>query len=57
MTSCWGINKNGICVVKKTKQDEWKQRLNTLENHINYWTHTKNKTNKTIETVPLFYDM
>ena len=57
ITSCWGVNKKGISVVKKRKQDEWNQRLNTLENHINYWINTKNKTNKTIEIIPLFYDM
>jgi hypothetical protein len=34
ITSCWGFDGNGICVVKKSKKDEWTQRLNVLENHI-----------------------
>ena len=57
VTSCWGNNKKGICVVKKTKKDEWVQRLNTLEEHIKYWINPNNKTNKTIETIQLFYDV
>jgi hypothetical protein len=57
VTSCWGNNKKGICVVKKTKKDEWIQRLNTLEEHIKYWINPNNKTNKTIETIELFYDV
>lgn len=42
-TSCWGVNKNGICGVKKSKQIEWNEILNVL--HL--WTfkmpifHTK----------------
>ena len=56
ITSCCGVNKKGVSVVKKRKQDEWKQRLNTLENQINYWIDSKNKTNKTIEIIQLFYD-
>jgi len=57
MSSCWGTNKKGICVVKKRKQDEWKQRLETLENQINYWMDERNKTSELIEIIPLFYDM
>ena len=57
ITSCWGKDKRGICVVKKTKKDEWTQRLNVLEEHINYWINPVNTTNKTIETIQLFYDM
>ena len=56
ISSCWGQDKKGICVVKKLKQDEWNQRLNVLENHINYWINPENITNKTIETIQLFYD-
>jgi len=54
--SCWGINKKGICVVKKQKQNEWVERLNTLKNQIEYWMNPNNKTNKTVEIVQLFYD-
>ena len=57
ITSCWGQDKKGICIVKKSKKDEWKQRLNTLEEHINYWINPENTTNKTIETIQLFYDV
>ena len=57
ITSCWGQNKNGICVVKKSKQKEWIERLNTLEEQIKYWTCPENFTDKTIETIHLYYDM
>jgi len=57
ITSCWGQNKNGICVVKKSKQKEWLERLNTLEDQIKYWTCPENMTDKTIETIHLYYDM
>jgi len=57
ITSCWGQDKKGICVVKKSKKDEWMQRLHVLEEHINYWINPLNKTNKTIEIIQLFYDV
>jgi hypothetical protein len=57
VSSCWGQDKKGICLVKKSKQDEWIQRLNVLEEHINYWINPENTTNKTVETIQLFYDM
>ena len=57
ITSCWGKNNKGICVVKKSKKEEWVQRLNTLEEHINYWINPINTTDKTIETIQLFYDV
>lgn len=57
ITSCWGMNKNGICVVKKSKKDEWNERLSCLEKTIMYWTDPLNLTNKTIETIQLFYDI
>jgi hypothetical protein len=57
ITSCWGQNKKGICVIKKSKQNEWTQRLNTLEEHIKYWINPENITNKTIEIIQLFYDV
>ena len=56
ITSCWGTNKKGICVVKKSKQREWKERLNILEQQVTYWIDPQNKTNKTVETIQLFYD-
>jgi len=57
ISSCWALNKKGICVIKKSKRNEWIQRLHVLEETINYWIHLSNLTNKTIETVQLFYDM
>ena len=51
--SCWGNNKNGICVIKN--ELEWQQRLNVLKEQIEYWKNPSNKTNKTIETIQLFY--
>ena len=57
ITSCWGLNQSGICVVKKSKKNEWLQRLNALEEQINYWINKENKTNKTIEIIQLFYDV
>ena len=57
ISSCWGINGNGICAVKKTKKTEWEQRLLTLENQIECWVCPSNKTNKTVEVIQLFYDI
>ena len=57
ISSCWGINKKGICVVKKSKIKEWNHRLNALESEINYWTNPSNTTNKTVEIIQLFYDV
>jgi hypothetical protein len=57
ISSCWGYHNSGVCKVKKSKQIEWEQRLNTLEEQIRYWINPENTTNKTIETVQLFYDM
>lgn len=56
ITSCWTVNKQGICIVKKTKINEWSTRLNTLKNQIEYWCQESNKTDKTIEIIQLFYD-
>lgn len=41
---------------KNNKNDEWLQRLDTLKQSIEYWTNDENKSEKTIETVQLFYD-
>jgi Holliday junction resolvasome RuvABC endonuclease subunit len=52
--SSWTLNKQGICVIKKNKKDEWSQRLNALKQQVNYWID--NKTDKSIEIIQLFYD-
>lgn len=54
ITSCWGINKLGVCSIKKTKQKQWEKRLENLNNQIKYWI--ENKTEKTVEVVQLYYD-
>jgi hypothetical protein len=57
ITSCWGQDKKGICVVKKSKKTEWNERLTVLKQTINYWINPANTTSKTIETIQLYYDM
>ena len=52
ITSCWGLNGNGILTIKK--KDEWNERLSCLSDVVEYWL--KNITNKTIETIHLYYD-
>ena len=56
ITSCWGINKQGICAIKISKQKEWKNRLESLKNQIEYWCKEDNITDKMIEVIQLFYD-
>ena len=56
VTSCWGINKLGVCAVKKTKTKEWASRLDTLKSQIEYWCNVDNNTNKILEVVQLYYD-
>ena len=57
ISSCWGCDKNGLCVVKKSKKNEWTERLHVLEETISYWVSPENTTSKTIETIQLFYDV
>ena len=57
ITSCWGQDKKGMCVVKKSKKTEWTQRLTALEETIKYWSNPANITTKTIEIFQLFYDV
>lgn len=56
ITSCWGVNGKGICVVKKSKKKEWESRLERLREQVEYWTNPANATEKTVEIVELFYD-
>jgi hypothetical protein len=55
--SCWGANGNGLCVVKKSKKNEWESRLQQLNEQIQYWSNPLHRTNKMIEIIQLFYDM
>jgi hypothetical protein len=57
ISSCWGQDGNGICVIKKSKKVEWETRLQQLNYQIQYWSNPLNRTNKTVEVVQLFYDM
>ena len=54
ITSCWKTNKMGVIQIMKTKMSEWEERINILNQQIQYWID--NKTNKTIEIIQLFYD-
>lgn len=56
ITSCWSINKLGICSIKKSKQKEWNERLNCLKDSIEYWLNPCHITDKTVETIELYYD-
>jgi hypothetical protein len=55
ISSCWHVNTKGFCVVKKSKQKEWEQRLNTLDETLKYWIDPANKTSKMVEIIELFY--
>ena len=57
ISSCWSYNQHGVCKIKKSKEKEWEERLATLEEQINYWINPENVTEKTIETIQLFYDI
>jgi hypothetical protein len=54
--SCWKLSKTGFLLIDKTKENEWNNRLNELKTQINYWCNPNNITNKTIETIHLYYD-
>ena len=53
--SCWSREKE-TGKLKISKQKEWEQRLQTLKMQIEYWMQPEHQTNKTIETIHLFYD-
>jgi hypothetical protein len=54
ITSCWGVNKNGILVVKKSKELEWHNRLRVLKETISYWI--EHQSSKLVEVIELFFD-
>jgi hypothetical protein len=56
IVSCWGYNKSGISIIKKTQKKEWRERLESLKQQINYWSNPENVTNKTIEIIQLYYN-
>jgi hypothetical protein len=57
ITSCWGYNKNGLCKVKKSKEKEWNERLNSLKEEIDFWINPLNQTSELANHIKLFYDM
>jgi hypothetical protein len=57
IASCWTTTaKTGIIKIKSNKNEEWSNRLNLLKETIEYWSNEENKTEKTVETIQLFYD-
>ena len=51
--SCWAINKSGLMTVKKDQEKQWKDRIDTLMNQIQFCVD--NPTEKTIDKIELFY--
>ena len=51
--SCWRMNKNGVLTIAKTKQEEWKKRIDVLKDTIQYWIDYP--VEKTVEIIQLFY--
>ena len=52
-----GIDRNGLSSVKKSKKNEWDQRLNTLKNTVDEVLHIDNiDTINPITYTNLFYD-
>ena len=47
----------GLSIIKKSKINEWNARLLSLNEQIEYWINPINISDKTIETVELFYDI
>jgi hypothetical protein len=55
ITSCWGTNKKGICVVKKKKHQEWQLRLDYLKECLQ--SCINNPPTKEVDVIHLFYDL
>jgi hypothetical protein len=56
MPSCWYVNGQGLCVVKKTQQNQWNARLQRLKQEIEYWSMPEHRSEKMVEVVQLFFD-
>lgn len=52
INSCWYTGKDGI--LRLSKNSNWDNRIQSLFEQIDYWI--KNRTNKTVEVIQLFYD-
>jgi hypothetical protein len=56
-TSCWGFNRNGLSSVKKSKKNEWEQRLDTLKYTVDEVLGIDNiDITNPITYINLFYD-
>jgi hypothetical protein len=54
--SCWTRHgTTGLVHVSRNNQKQWNQRLDRLQEQVEYWTQEKNVTNKIVEEVYLFY--
>jgi len=51
--SCWGVDGNGLAVVKKKQAAEWQKRLAALTAAISFWKNTI--PDKIIELIKLYY--
>jgi hypothetical protein len=51
--SYWGVDGNGLAVVKKKQAANWQKRLAALTAAINFWLRTI--PDKTVELIKLFY--
>jgi hypothetical protein len=51
--SCWKLNTLGVMTIKKTKENEWIERIIKLKQQIHHWVN--NTSEKTIEMIELFY--
>jgi len=56
ISSCWCINKLGICCISKNKKKEWDTRLKNLKDTIDYWINKDHKTDKMVNLIGLYYD-
>ena len=57
ITSCWGIDRNGLSSVKKSKRREWGNRLESLKNVVDrYLNIDEIDVSEPITTEHLFYD-
>lgn len=53
IASCFSITKS-TGALKVNNNKKWTERLDNLKTQIDYWI--KNKTDKTIEVIQLYYD-
>jgi hypothetical protein len=59
ISSCWRVNGNGICCVKKNKKKEWEEMLKRLEDEISKIIKEEmasKEAPKMIEVINLFFN-